>query len=300
VAKSKLLFTPSLSDPRLLDLNIDLLNGRILVRHFDPKRWNEVEPQLMETALEANTEKIIVLARQQEIRHLLRNGFVLEATVDHFFKHEPVYYMSRFLTQERREAAHWVQEDELLFNVFKTEGRSLPPLRPQVSLRMANSQDVPQLLRIYRQTFATYPSSLTDSANLKESLQKNLFVLAEEKGQVVSAAAAELDPAIQAAEITHCATNPSHRGQGLITRLIRLLEQELPHRGIVNAYSIARARSFGMNVALYQQKYIYGGRLINNCTICGGYEDMNVWGKRLIQLASGTGNQDAAGPAMPS
>lgn len=284
MAKTKLLFPKRLPDSRLLDLSIDTLNQRILVRSYDRSRWMEAERQLVEASVEANAEKIIVLAREQEVRHLLCRGFVLEGTIDHFFKHEPVFYMSRFLTQKRREAAHWVQEDELLSNVFKTEERSLSPLSPQITLRFADNNDIPQLIRIYRQTFATYPSPLTDPAYLKQSLEKNLFVLAEENGQVVSAAAAEIDRVIQSAEITHCATDPSYRGRGLLSRSIHLLERELPEWGIVNAFSIARARSFSMNAALHQLKYVYGGRLINNCTICGGYEDMNVWGKRLVPL----------------
>lgn len=284
MAKTKLLFSKRLPDSRLFDLSIDTLNQRILVHSFDRNRWMEAERQLVEASVEANAEKIIVLAREQDVRHLLRHGFVLEATIDHFFKQEPVFYMSRFLTQKRREAAHWVQEDELLDGVFQTEGRSLSPLSPQITLRFADNNDIPQLIRIYRQTFATYPSPLTEPVYLKQSLEKNMFVLAEENGQVVSAAAAEINRVIQSAEITHCATDPSHRGRGLLSRLIHVLERELPERGIVNAYSIARARSFSMNVALHQLKYVYGGRLINNCTICGGYEDMNVWGKRLVPL----------------
>ncbi|HCP15639.1 MAG TPA: putative beta-lysine N-acetyltransferase, partial [Peptococcaceae bacterium] len=27
--------------------------------------------------------------------------------------------------------------------------------------------------------------------------------------------------------------------------------------------------------------YEYSGRLVNNCDICGGFEDMNIWVKRL-------------------
>lgn len=38
---------------------------------------------------------------------------------------------------------------------------------------------------------------------------------------------------------------------------------------------------FGMNVVLYYFGYQYGGRLINNCYIVEGFENMNIWCKYL-------------------
>lgn len=36
-----------------------------------------------------------------------------------------------------------------------------------------------------------------------------------------------------------------------------------------------------MNRVLVQHGYAYSGRLVNNCDICGGFEDMNLWAKEL-------------------
>jgi hypothetical protein len=48
---------------------------------------------------------------------------------------------------------------------------------------------------------------------------------------------------------------------------------------------MARARSFGMNMVFYQLGYEFNGRLVNNCDIHGGYEDMNIWVKDLRRSA---------------
>jgi hypothetical protein len=55
------------------------------------------------------------------------------------------------------------------------------------------------------------------------------------------------------------------------------LEQDLRDMGFMTAFSLARAKSFGMNVALSRHGYEYFGRMINNCRIMGSFEDMNIW-----------------------
>ncbi|MDH4057298.1 MAG: hypothetical protein OEU76_00970, partial [Cyclobacteriaceae bacterium] len=66
---------------------------------------------------------------------------------------------------------------------------------------------------------------------------------------------------------------------GHMKKLLFKLENELTKQGINCLYSLARAESYGMNKAFFQLGYTYGGRLINNCYIFSGLEDMNVWYK---------------------
>lgn len=63
--------------------------------------------------------------------------------------------------------------------------------------------------------------------------------------------------------------------------LIEALEKEMAGEDIVHVFSLARASSFGMNAVLYHSGYQYGGRLINNCFIAEGLENMNIWCKQL-------------------
>ncbi|TDA64050.1 MAG: hypothetical protein D9V47_14435 [Clostridia bacterium] len=101
--------------------------------------------------------------------------------------------------------------------------------------------------------------------------------------KLVSAASAEIDQGNLVAEVTDCATRLSFRGRGCIRVQIAALEAELTRRGLLTAYSLARATSPGMNAALHRMGYTYQGRLRNNCHICGSYEDMNLWVKRLAR-----------------
>ena len=53
-------------------------------------------------------------------------------------------------------------------------------------------------------------------------------------------------------------------------------------KGIKTAYTIARAKSAGMNITFSKAGYKFGGRLKNNTNIFGNIESMNVWYKHLF------------------
>lgn len=79
-------------------------------------------------------------------------------------------------------------------------------------------------------------------------------------------------------------TIPEYRGQGLLSNLVYSLEQDLTQKGFYTLYSLSRAMNPGINAVLFKLGYKYTGRLINNCHICGGFEDMNIWVKKLKEL----------------
>jgi putative beta-lysine N-acetyltransferase len=87
--------------------------------------------------------------------------------------------------------------------------------------------------------------------------------------------------------MTDFATLPDQRGLGLAQHLLAALERDMGHEEIPNLYTIARARSAGMNRVFYNHGYHWTGTLVNNCHIAGRFEDMHVWCKDLAPT-SGT------------
>ena len=85
------------------------------------------------------------------------------------------------------------------------------------------------------------------------------------------------------AELTNCATLPTYRKHGLMKFLLFELESELKKRSIFCSYTIARSRSYGMNVAFHQLGYVYTGRLTNNCYIFDKIEDMLMETKEIVK-----------------
>ena len=120
-----------------------------------------------------------------------------------------------------------------------------------------------------------------ESYLLKTMYSNVLYLLVEKQGKIVSLASAEMDSENGSAEITDCLTVSSERGKGLIKELIVALEKELLARNFLSSYTLCRASSYGINTAFSSLGYAYTGRLVNNCRIGRGFEDMNIWCKLL-------------------
>jgi len=102
-------------------------------------------------------------------------------------------------------------------------------------------------------------------------------IVRDADGALVAAASAETCMRYRNAEMTDFATLPSQRGLGLAQYLLAALEDDMEEAEIPNLYTIARARSAGMNRVFYNRGYEMTGTLVNNCHIAGQFEDMHVW-----------------------
>ncbi len=144
-------------------------------------------------------------------------------------------------------------------------------------------RDTDSIARLFKEVFKTYPTPMDDPAYIKKVMGKQvLFKVAFIGNELISAASADMNTRMLNAEITDCATLPEHRGKGVLSQLIYHLEQELAAKGFITLFSLSRALSSGINIALSKHGYIYTGRLVNNCNIMGRFEDMNIWVKTGI------------------
>ena len=118
-----------------------------------------------------------------------------------------------------------------------------------------------------------------DPAYVEETMQSHVVyrLVRDSSGSLVAAASAETSLEHRNAEMTDFATLPSQRGLGLAQHLLAALEHDMADRGIRSLYTIARARSAGMNRVFYNRGYELTGTLVNNCHIAGQLEDMHVW-----------------------
>ena len=115
---------------------------------------------------------------------------------------------------------------------------------------------------------------------LEQAIHSNsVFVLMEDGSKLCGAASLEVDKGYRSAEVTDCAVLPDYRGQGILATLVDRLEEEAKHLELTCLYSLSRALQPGINMVLSAAGYRWYGRLINNCRICSGFEDMNIWQK---------------------
>ncbi|WP_044336528.1 putative beta-lysine N-acetyltransferase [Rossellomorea aquimaris] len=227
-------------------------------------------------------EKVIVKARWNQSLFFFEKGFILEGGVNAYFNGDKALFMSKFLTNERRNSSYWSKEDEILQSVQQLDSQTVISSE---TIFVATEEHAGQLADLYQEVFKLYPVPLHNPDYVKESMKSGtIFVYIEEDGRIISAASAEVSLSCKNAELTDCATRSSHRKGGYMKHLIRKLEGELLERDIFCAYTIARALSFGMNAVFHQLGYRYGGRLANNCIIFDKMEDMNIWEKDLSEM----------------
>jgi putative beta-lysine N-acetyltransferase len=141
---------------------------------------------------------------------------------------------------------------------------------------------VPAIASCYGTVFESYPFPIHDPDHLEEEMERGTrFFAAWEGDRLVAASSMEPGGARGTVEMTDFATLPGYRGRGLATRLLTIMDRVGRAAGLRVAYTIARARSFGMNLAFARRGYRYGGTLTNNTQIAGAIESMNVWFKPL-------------------
>ncbi|MGD6992131.1 putative beta-lysine N-acetyltransferase [Sutcliffiella horikoshii] len=259
----------------------DYYNKRLKIEDFRGNIKQIIE-RIEEWSKQPFVEKIIIKSRKENVSTLMERGFLLEATVPGYFLGGDGYFLCKYRKVDRYNSDRWCEEDSILDSVWQKKNQKDVLLDSNLTLRVAKTSDAQALSLFYKDVFPIYPVPIEDPNFIIEQMESNtLFMLLEEKGEIIAAASAEMNETYRNAEITDCATSPSKRKGGYMNTLIRELEAELVKRQIYCSYSIARALSFGMNAVLHNLDYTYKGRLKNNCYIFDKIEDMNVWSKDL-------------------
>jgi len=264
-------------------LLLDHYNQRIKLLSYEAGAIEALVLRMRSLAEANGFDKIIVMAPRRDWQRFLRFGYVLEAVVSHYLQGEDAYVMSKFRSQERLTSHPLMEETLLIEKVMEGDAAAKPqPLPLGHKVRLARKTDIPSLIALYSQIFESYPSPLVHAGYLETVFQKEtLFAVCADGDRIVAAASAELIKPHRAAELTDCATQPEARGRSLMSHILAFLEEELSRRSYLCAYTMARARSYGMNNVFYRLGYGFSGRLVNNCDIYGAFEDMNIWVKRL-------------------
>lgn len=150
-------------------------------------------------------------------------------------------------------------------------------------IRRATMADIKTLAAFYGTIFQkSYPTPVSDPEYLRKVITgSSVFVLMEDREQLCGAASLEVDVNNRSAEVTDCAVLPDYRGLGALQALVNSLEEEARRLELISLYSLSRALLPGINMVLATAGYRWYGRMVNNCRICGGFEDMNIWQKFL-------------------
>lgn len=155
-------------------------------------------------------------------------------------------------------------------------------VRAEVSTERAGVADAEALAELLGETFAQYPTPSDDPEYVAEAIQSGVpFRMVRVDGEVVACASADLVREALTAELTDCATRPDQRGNGYMQAILTDLMNDLRELEYPTAFTLARARIPGMNIAFQRLGFDLCGTMPQSCRIGEGIEDMNIWSRPL-------------------
>lgn len=262
---------------------LDYINNRLKILDYREISDHTVS-KIIVFAEREEFGKIISNCRIRLIMPFKNNGFRIEGIINGFFKGEDAYCVSYFPDKNREVALRKEEEDIIIDQCMSSFKKGSVSEGSKYTIRKAVLSDIPDMVKLFSNVFESYPSPVFSMEYLKKIMNDCvLFKVADEDGRIISIASADMDIQNLNAEITDCATYCEYRGRGILTKLIQSLEVDLKKKGFQTSYSLSRAVNPGINKALSRLEYKYCGRLVNNCHICGDYEDMNIWVKNLAR-----------------
>jgi putative beta-lysine N-acetyltransferase len=238
-----------------------------------------------------------VLARVPEeigARLTAEAGYVREAAVPGFFgSRRGGVFVSKYLSPARRKERDPQRlKKSLAAVVTVTAGAAVPACTAANGVEACRPEDTPEMSRLFRAVFATYPYPVDDPDYLRDAMRRHTdFFCIREGGRIVAVSSAEMDLRHGNAEMTDFAVLPGRRNRRLATRLLGAMEADMRRRGIRVVYTIARALFPAVNVLFKKTGYTFGGILPNNTQIGGQIESMTVWYKPLDPIEIGIENE---------
>jgi beta-lysine N6-acetyltransferase len=282
------------------EIVLDYYNNRVKVMNYTGL-LEEVSEILEAYAKAEKIGKLIIYIPPEKKSEAETCGYTEEGIIRGYYPGKDCHLFSSYPESSRGISSQKEKEDRIIedcLKMYKQAGKIPNELENSLKkgnwnkqkgtlrfqeeyfLRSAVQVDISAMANLYKQGFLFYPTPVHMESYLLKTMDSNvIYFILEKQGKIVSLASAEINPENRSAEITDCLTIPSERGKGLIKILISALEKELLFRGFLSAFTLCRASSPSINTAFVSLGYAYTGRLVNNCRIGRGFEDMNIWCK---------------------
>ena len=258
-------------------------NDRVYVMKLSKNDMPDMMSQINNLAHDFGYTK--VFAKVPPFAHdaFRHDGYVVEARIPQFFNTEADgYFMSKFLSSQRRQDAYVSAENSVLETALGKTEEAPPRLNAEFTAKQLSVDDVERMAALYKKVFETYPFPIHNRNYLIETMADNVeYFGVWHYNNLVAVSSCEVSREGANAEMTDFAVLHQFRGKKLASYLLDLMEKHLQTIDIHTAYTIARAKSFGMNVTFSKAGYTFAGKLVNNTNISGHIESMNVWYKRI-------------------
>jgi len=260
-------------------------SDRIYLMHLGNANPDTLASDLIKFARKKNYTKIFAKIPADKSDAFMQEGYIKESTILNFYDgRKDVVFASFFLDQQRANPESKDEIENIIsLALKKANTNNSKKLSSDFNIRKCNVSDVIEMSKLYKEVFETYPFPIHIPQYLAETMETHIdyFGVWQNK-QLVALSSAEMDLQHKCVEMTDFATLPSFRGYGFAYHLLKVMESKMFEKNMKTAYTIARAKSPGMNITFAKKGYEFAGTLINNTNISGSIESMNIWYKALL------------------
>ncbi len=254
-------------------------NNRIYVMKTGLGISKDLPNKLITLAKENGYTKIIAKVPKKVKNYFFDFNFQKEATIPSFYLDgETVFFMSYYLNPKREKNSEDLKK--ILNNSIskKTHKQTTITLK----IEKCNILDIEKMAEVYKTVFSSYPFPIYQKKYLEKTMSKNVeYFCIKQNDTIIALASCEKDIENKNVEMTDFAVLNEYRGNNLAYFLLKKMEEEMRKQRYKTFYTIARAKSVGINKTFSKSGYTYSGTLKNNTNISGKIESMNIWYKIL-------------------
>ena len=272
-------------------------NSRVYLMKAESTDYPRITDEIDKLAEEKGYTKSFAKIPKRYKDAFLSSGYVCEGIIPRMYGgEEDGYFLSKYYDLKRGALETGIITDEILRsrcngdfsnqseeknqNGFFHKGKRF--LEKGFSLRQALPCDSAALSRLFKKTFESYPFPLSNPSYIKRTMDENILYFGIWKNDnLLAAASSETDLSSKSVEMTDFATDKDFLGRGFAGLLLDAMEKEMKDRGFITSYTIARATFLPVNLLFYKRGYKFSGTLAKNTNICGSFESMNIWYKKL-------------------
>jgi len=259
-------------------------NNRLYLMKLNDLDESTIIKQINEIAIDNSYSKIVAKVPEKFKSLFLDNGYKKEASIPNYYKGiEDCLFMCKYLGQERNFLENETELQKVLMGA-KSKAGSLKAstLQDNLKIKALKPEDIYNMVSLYKKVFKTYPFPIFDEKYILQTMNENLMYFGiYKKDELIAISSSETDKEYSNCEMTDFAVLPEYRGKNYSIILLQEMEKELKKLNFKVLYTIARAKSYGMNITFSKLGYKYGGLLVNNTNISGDIESMTVWYKEI-------------------
>lgn len=259
-------------------------NNRLYLMKLSDLDESTIIEQIQKIATENSYSKIVAKVPEKFKSLFSDNGYRKEAYIPNYYKGiEDCFFMCKYLDQKREFLENESELEKVLTGAKSKVGSLKSTTLPiNIKIKALTEDDVYNMVSLYKKVFKTYPFPIFDEEYILQTMNENLMYFGiYKKDELIAISSSETAKEYSNCEMTDFAVLPEYRGKNYSIILLQEMEKELKRLDYKVLYTIARAKSYGMNITFSKLGYKHGGLLKNNTNISEGIESMNIWYKEI-------------------